>query len=85
MTGQETCAVHSNTVNNVTHRTKFTGDKHQMFYYCSISCIAMLMLPHLYNQAVLYTAGSSCFWQRIILTDFEVLGHLCGCWQYTDV
>jgi len=85
ITEQETCVVHRNTVNNVTHCIKFTGDRHQMFYCCNISCIAMLMVPYLYNQAVLCTAGSSCFWQRIIPTDFEVLGHLCGCWQYTNV
>jgi hypothetical protein len=45
----------------------------------------MLLVLHIYNQAALYTIGSSCFWQRIILTDFEVLGHLCGCWQYAHV
>ena len=85
MTEQETCAVHRNSAEHMTHHTKFTGDKHQMFYYCSISCIATLMVAPLYNQAVLYTVGSSCFWQRIIPTVFEVLGRLCGCWQYNNV
>jgi hypothetical protein len=85
MTELETCVVHTNSFKDVTHRTQFTGDKHQMLYYFSISCIVMLMAHHLYNQAVLCTVGSSCFWQRIILTDFEVLGHLCRCWQYTNV
>jgi hypothetical protein len=73
MTEQETCVVHRNSFKDMTHHTQFTGDKHQMFYYFSISCLVMLMVPHLYNQAALYTVGSSCFWQGIILTDFEVL------------
>lgn len=78
MTEQGT-VVHRNGFSNMTHRTQITGDKHQMFYYFNISCIVMLMAPHLYYQVVLYTVGSSGFWQRIILTDSEVLDN------YVDV
>jgi hypothetical protein len=52
MTAQEACVIHRDSFKDVAHSTQFTGDKHQMFYYFSISCIVMLMAPHLYNKTV---------------------------------